>query len=213
LSALHTNREKYRVYYREITALLSFFCMPGVTYLAVHSEIVVRVALGEKWLTSAAILRVMAVSGFVWPLLGTCGMVMVTCGRTTRYFWWGIGSAITLAVSMLIGVHWGAYGVAVAYTAWTYITLLPSLWVSFHGTPVEIADAIGAAARAAVASVVMAGGLILLPAESSSPMLGFIWSLTAGTLFYLGAWCLLPGGRTELRRYASHARSLHVKRA
>lgn len=194
-----------------MTSLLAVVCLPGVTYLAVNSEIVVRLVLGEKWLPSAPILRVMAIAGLAWPLVGTCGTVMMTCGRTTRYFWWGVASAVTLSVSFLIGARWGSYGVAVAYCVWTYVTLIPSLWISLLGSPLRVADSAAAARNATLASMAMAVGLGLLPTIHHAPIVQFIWTFTLGICFYLGALCMQSGGRAELRRYAGYARALSTK--
>ena len=210
LSALHTNGEKYKAYYREMIALIALVCVPAATYLAVNSEIVVRLVLGEKWLPSAPILRVLALAGGVSPLVITSGTVMITCGRTTRYFWLGMGNAVTLAISLLIGARWSPYGVAVAYAVWAYVTLIPSLWISFRGTPVDIMDTAGGVAQAALSAAVMAVGLSLLPAIGGAPIVQFIWTFAAGAAIYTGTLCLLPGGRADLLRRISYASSLYA---
>ena len=43
-----------------------------------------------------------------------------------------------LAFAYCIGIHWGLIGVATAYVAYTYLTLLPLLWFSFKDTPISI---------------------------------------------------------------------------
>jgi O-antigen/teichoic acid export membrane protein len=208
LSALNGQPERYRKYYREITSVLAFFCMPMLMYLAIYSEVIIVFLLGEKWRPAAPIFSVMAFAGFVWPISGPSGAVMLSSNKSRRYFWVGFANAVTFSVAVLIGVWWGPVGVATAYTVSTYLTLVPFLMIAFHDTPVGIRDAFGPAARPVLASILTAGLLLLLgPATTSLQALpALATSLFIAVVAYVGISLAMPGGYDRLTAYVDYAR-------
>jgi O-antigen/teichoic acid export membrane protein len=208
LSALKGQPDRYRKYYREITALLAFFCMPLLMYLAIYSEVIIVVLLGEKWRPAAPIFSVMAFAGFIWPLSGPSGAVMLSNNKSRRYFWIGVANAVAFSVAVLIGVWWGPVGVAAGYAISTYVTLIPFLMFAFHDTPVSIRDAFEAAARPLIASILTAGLLLLLGSTLSGlqpvPALGASLFITA--MAYVGISLAMPGGWGRVTAYVAYAR-------
>ena len=107
LSALQDDGERYRKYYLKMLSILSFGLMPLAVYAAIFSESIVQLLLGPNWLESASIFRILAIAAFISPLSSTCGFVMVTCGKTRRYFWWGVINAVLMTVAFFAGIAWG----------------------------------------------------------------------------------------------------------
>lgn len=205
LSALQNDPEKYSRYCKKLVAGLSFLVMPVLIYLAIFSDVLVRVLLGERWMESAPIFRILAMAAMGFPAGGTCYLVMITCGKTVRMFWYGLIGAVLLTVAYTIGISWGPVGIAAAYTITAYTWLLPSLWYSLRGTPVSIRGISKAMFRPAFSSGVM--GLLLVLALPELRKLGGLeipFSLALGILSYCGVWMLLPGGFERLKEYFSY---------
>ncbi len=202
LSALQNDPEKYSRYLEKIVSMLSFAIIPMVTYLAIFSDALVRVLLGEKWMASAPIFRIFAVAALLSPPSSICNLLMITCGKTVRNFWYSVMFAITLILAFSIGTFWGPIGVATAYTITAYIWILPSLWYSSKDTPVSVRGILKAVSIPAFCSFVM--GLLLLLASPELSKLGSLEipiSLVLGVLSYFGTWLLFPGGREKLKEY------------
>ena len=204
LSALQNDPVRYSKYLGTIVSVLSFAIMPLGIYLAVFSETVVRVLLGEKWMASAPIFRILALAAVLWPA-SPRHLVMITSGKTVRNFWYSLITASLLSLAFIIGTLWGPIGVATAYTVTAYLWLLPSLWYCLRDTPVSIRGILGAVRMPAFCSSVM--GLVLLLASPELSRLGGLeipLSLVLAVLSYVGVWLLFPGGMGRLAEYFAY---------
>jgi O-antigen/teichoic acid export membrane protein len=210
LSVVQDDGKRYRDYYNMILSGLSFIAMPLFLYLGLFSENVVRVVLGEKWMQAVPLFRLLAFAALVQILTGTCGFVMVTCGMTRRFFWWGVMNAASLIAAFSIGIFWGPLGVATAYLVASYAMLPVSLWYSFRHTPVSVNEFIRAISLPLQATAVM-GLLLLLTLDavaSFSPISQLSITLFLASACYLFAWMFLPGGRQQLNTFISLPLSL-----
>jgi O-antigen/teichoic acid export membrane protein len=206
LSALQHDGERYRKYYLKMLSILSFGLMPLAVYAAIFSECIVQFLLGPNWLESAGIFRILAIAAFISPLSSTCGFVMVTCGKTRRYFWLGVLSAASLTVAFFTGIAWGPLGVATAVTVSVYLLLLPTLWYSFRDTPITPRLFFGAIFEASFASLAMGMVLVFFSQWSGalSNNIKLAASLVLAIASYCCIWAVLPGGAKTLLEYASY---------
>ena len=201
LSRLQNQPKDYRVYYHKILMLLCTATMPMAAFVLVEAENIVLIMLGEDWLDAVPFFRILAIAAFLTPANSTIGVVMVTCGQARKYFWLGLASSLALIACSLIGLLWGAIGVAAAHVYATYGLLLPRMYLAFRNTPVTMGTFFHALARPALASLVMAGALQLLSNREyvSSPLARVLLAATVGAVVYAAAWVAAPGGWTELR--------------
>ena len=206
LSTLQKEPDRYRESYRKIISALSFAMMPLAMYLIVYSEELVMLLLGNKWLGSVAIFRMLAIAAFIQPVASTGGFVMVTCGKSGRYVRWGIMSAISVIAAVCVGAYWGPLGVATAYAIRNYITCIPFLRFSFRDTPVSIPLFFEAISIPVFSSLLM--GAVLMGVspqiEASHNLLKIPLSLLLASSSYLGIWLLFPGGKQKLAELSSY---------
>lgn len=210
LSVLQSDAERYRRFYSRLLSFLSFLYMPFVVFLAIKSEDVIRLILGEAWLSAAPFLRIFSIAGLVRPILNTCQLVMISCGKSRRYLQWGMMSGVCIIMAYTIGIWWGAIGVAYAYAITNYAVLILMLCYGLKDTPV---------------SALLVIKTILLPLISSLGA-GIIWvvlapiifgtSLPVNTIFsaliietiFLGIWLSIPNGQQKLAEYWSYSTEL-----
>jgi len=206
LSSLQNDADRYRKYYKEILFLLSIVLMPFATYTAIFSKEIVVYILGPKWIQSAEIFRILAISAFIAPLSSTAGFVMVTCGKSKRYLLWGVLNAIFMIVAYFCGIAWGPIGVAIAVVAFSYLSLGPSLWFSFRGTPLNLRNILRSILEPAIASFIMAIFLIwfyLLNRSLNANHLLLI-SIVLAITIYLGVLALIPNSRQKINIYKKY---------
>jgi PST family polysaccharide transporter len=210
LSALQSDAERYRRFYSRMLSILSFIYMPLVTFVAIQSEDVIRLLLGEAWLSAAPFLRILSIAAFVQPILGSCRLVMITCGKSGRYLHWGLMSGVGVIIAYAIGILWGATGVAYAYAIATYGSLILMFWYGIKDTPVSALLVIKTVFLPVMSS--LGAGIILvllLPSISSTSMLV---NITISVLIimtaYLGIWLSVPKGREQLAEYWSYSAEL-----
>lgn len=206
LSRLQDAADRYRRYYLRFLGALALLTMPLAAFLAVFAEEAVQVVLGARWLAASDYLRILAVAAVIRPAALTAGFVMVTCGRSRRYLWWGLLQCVGLAAFLALGIHWGPQGVAYAHVASTYLLLVPLLHWAFTGTPLTIAHFASAVRKPFVATVAMAA--ILYVVKRAAFVEGAVHSLAVGSLLalltYLGTWLLSRGGREALSEAFSY---------
>jgi PST family polysaccharide transporter len=139
LSCLQNDPERYRRYYYRAVNMIAFMSMPLTAMLAVLSEEIVRIVLGNQWTDAAIIFKMLAFVAFVQPVTGTVGWVFVSLGQTKRLMYWGLISVPIVVLSFIIGLPWGPVGVATSYTICTLFTLtVPALSFAFRYSPINL---------------------------------------------------------------------------
>ena len=146
LSKLQGNAAQLRLAWHKAISTLAFFGMPLFGILAVTSQDLVKVVLGAKWEEAGLLLAVFAVRGVAHLAERTLGWLHVATGRADRWRTWGLISTVVQLAAVIIGLPFGALGVAVALTVSTFALVIPTL--AYAGSPAGISyrlviDAIG----------------------------------------------------------------------
>jgi PST family polysaccharide transporter len=199
LSALQHDPDRYRRYYEKIVLLVSLATVPLGLFVAVYAEEVTLLILGPAWAEAAVFVRIFGAAVAIRPAIATSAMVLITCGQSARFLVVAVVHSAVLTVFLLLGVRWGAEGVAVAHVGTTAVLMFPKLYYSFVKTPVTLAAFLRAMRTPFLAASVMVVGLLVL--RSLVPMDGTIAPLSAGALvggiLYLAAWLLQPQGKAQ----------------
>jgi O-antigen/teichoic acid export membrane protein len=201
LSALQTDPARYRRYYKRILLLLGSLNLPTGLFVAIYAQEITLLLLGHKWIGAAVFLKIFALVACIRPELASSGMVQVTCGKSKTYLIINLVRSAVLVFFMLVGVRWGAEGVAAAFLTEITIMSVPALWYSFRQTPVSVSSFFVTIRRPMMASVVMGLTLILCRA-TLPPANSTLVSIALGGTIALGAyacvWMCIPGGKSEL---------------
>ncbi|UCG57801.1 MAG: oligosaccharide flippase family protein, partial [Phycisphaerales bacterium] len=214
LSRLQTEPHRYKEYYSKWALILAFLSMPLMVFTAVCSESIVRLLLGSKWTGVTDIFRVMAITAFIQTAGTTKGAVLLSLGKSKRYLIWGVINALFTISAFVVGLPWGAIGIALSYAAVNYVILLPSLWYCFRETPVSVATFLEAVSLPMIASICT--GVVVfffyssLSGQSDAVSVGICFIV--GLLVYLSLLALMPGGIRTLRNFISYGPILFQKR-
>ena len=141
LSRLADDESRYRRAYLRILEKLLLVTMPVGALLILASDWVVLVILGDQWVDAALIFAALGVSIFAQAIGNTTGWLFISQDRTDEMFRWGFIGAGTALFSFVIGLPWGALGVAVAYSAVGVLVRTPwLLWFVGRRGPVMTLD-------------------------------------------------------------------------
>jgi PST family polysaccharide transporter len=210
LSRLQNEPERYRRYYCKVVTLIAFLSMPLMAFCFAAADPLIVVLLGPRWTEVIVYAQILAVVGFIQPVVSSVGSVYVSTGRAAQMLRWGVWNSAVIVLGFVCGIPWGAKGVAIGYAVATYVLIWPTLWYVFQGTSLRIRDFLAAIWRPATASVFMVAGMQLigpiLPAPSVFVLLGFL--ALVGPVFYLSMWFMLPGGRDALGELASYIKQV-----
>jgi PST family polysaccharide transporter len=211
LSRLQAEPRRYGAYYHRAILLSSAAGMPPVAFLFVGAEWVVPLLLGEQWGPSVPLFHALALAAFIGPVESGSGWLVASLGRARRQFRLTLlTTAVTLA-GFLVGIRWGAFGVALSFSLCRAAFLVPKLKVACEGAPVRWPEIFLTAARPAACSLAAAAGLFALTRQFDPAAHGLAGLAAGGlcfTLMYIGFWSALPGGRRSLRSLLRMARHL-----
>lgn len=155
LSRVQDDKARFRLIYLKTCWLLAFVTIPGVAALVMTSQEVVTLLFGERWLPSAPIFVWLGLAGLMQPVTSTSGWIFVCQGKTKTMLHWGVYSALVTTIAFVIGLQWGAVGVAAAYAISGYVARLPVLAFLVNRIgPVTAADFILVQATFIVSSLV-----------------------------------------------------------
>jgi PST family polysaccharide transporter len=213
LSHIQNEPVRYKKYYIKLVTLLAFITMPLTVLLFVCADEVIGLLLGSKWLGAVSIFKVLAVAAFIQPVVTTVGLVLISLGQSKRYFTVGTINSIIIVISFILGLPWGAIGVAIAYTIASYVMSVPVSWYCFRRSPISLTDFFSAISRPVIASIIT--GFVVFSVRSYlanfSDAFSFVLSLIIGLLTYIVVLIFIPGGLPFLQELSSYRSLLFQK--
>ncbi len=191
LSALKEQPDRYARYYQRLLDVMALLTMPLTMYCAIEADFLIHMLLGPKWLGAIPIFRILALAGLIQAIASTRGLVLLSCGFSRRYFYWGLFHAIICVGSFVAGLPFGIAGVAAAYTIVNYVILFPSLFYCFPKTPITIALFMKALVPPLLTSGIAAVGTILMKSvwAHDSIMAHALYASVFLTVYTGLSWC------------------------
>lgn len=201
LSRLQDQPQRYaRFYYQAIGAIV-FFGMPVVCFLLVDARSIILLVLGPNWLPAVPIFQALGGAALVGTYNVAGGWVYASLGRTDRQLRWSLIGTPVMLTAFVLGLPWGALGVAVSFSVSQLLLTVPGLMYCFHGTPISIRTMLVTLLRPAAAAAIAA--LVLLAVKSAMPHWPPVWIGLDGLIYgagYMAAWLAIPGGRDRIRQ-------------
>jgi O-antigen/teichoic acid export membrane protein len=140
LSKLQSNPTALAQKYEAALSTLAFFVMPAAAILSVTAQDLTVMLLGEKWRAAGLLLSIIALRGIFQVVEGSQGWLHLSIGRADRWRNWGIVSLVVQVVAVLVGLPFGAIGVAVAVVVASLLIAVPS--ITYAGRPIGIGAAL-----------------------------------------------------------------------
>lgn len=154
LSRLTDTPDRYRAAYLRVLEKIAMVTMPGVVFMIATSDWLVLFVLGPQWREAGRIFMLLGVAAIIQPVTRSVLWLFTTQGRSREIFKWGLMSAAIAVVSIVVGLPWGATGVAASYAVTDLCVATPLLfWYAGRKGPVRIADFYRTIAPAASASI------------------------------------------------------------
>lgn len=129
LAGMQQSKEALRRTYLLACQSIALVAFPIMFGLMVEADDFIHVLWGPRWAEVVPIIRILAIAGLGNAIGTTVGWIYTATGRTDLMFKWSLFTAPVLLASFAVGLHWGAVGVAVAYTIAFYALLWYPTWV------------------------------------------------------------------------------------
>jgi PST family polysaccharide transporter len=215
LSRLHGDDEEYRSSYYSLLSKMLLITTVGGVMLAGTSDFVVQILLGPKWHKASPILAVLSVCVVLQPIGKTCGWIYTSQDRTDEAMKYSLFVSTPVSVTaFVVGLPWGALGVATAYTVGSILIDLPlNVWIANRRGPVDHRGVLRVSLPflgcAAVSGLTVYG--LRQFVSFSSTFGGFACCLLVTGLAYLFSVVAFAGSRETLRDSISVAKN-HIER-
>lgn len=214
LSRLSNEPERYRDAYLRVLRMLCLLSMPGAAFMVGCAGWLIPFVLGPHWTDAAPIFAVLSVLGFLRPLEGSNWWLFVTQDRAQEGLRWSMVAALIAAAAVVVGLPWGALGVATAVTLASVARLPMLVWYVTRKGAVRASDVYATLATPAFAAGVALAALFALgPRIEHLPSLAALAAglATTGVVFF-GVLAALPAGRRALNDAWSTALLLRSRR-
>ena len=158
--------------------------------------------LGEQWVGSVPIFRALAVGAWVGTFNVATGWVFLSLGQTRRRFVLTMITAPIFVMGFVIGLRWGAIGVALAFSVVSLLIRPLGVAYCFRRSPLRMRHLIEAIAVPAIASLVAgAVAFAVAPAlpENTHLLVRLAFLAIVCGACYTAMWGLLPQGRRRFR--------------
>jgi PST family polysaccharide transporter len=140
LSRLRDDPDRLRRWYSKLLRMVTFIALPPMCSLAICADDVVYLVAGPQWTKAAEILRVLGPVGALQVGTATIDWLMLSQGQARRSFVWeAVRTTICLAC-VVVGLPWGATGVAAGLAAATILLFPPSFAYAAKGTSIRLID-------------------------------------------------------------------------
>jgi len=210
LSRLQDDPARYRRYYCNAMSLLAYVATPFIVGMIVLSDEVIAIVLGNQWMEAGRLFRVLAIAALGQPAAAANGWVYISLGRARRLLAWGLISMPIFAAGFVVGLRWGALGVAAAYAICALALRVPGWLFAFHGSPIRLRDLAAATWRPTAISVALLGAMAAVRAAVAGEALLVRLVLPAATGIVTLVLLILmwPQARGDVARLLDTARAL-----
>jgi PST family polysaccharide transporter len=202
LSRLANSPDRYRRAYLRVLEKVAMLTMPLMALMIVTSDWIVQLTFGRGWRGVSPILSLLGIFGLIQPIGNTGGWLYITQNRTKDMLRWGlIGGSINI-VSIIVGLPWGATGVAASYSLCGLIIVSPLMfWFLGRTGPVRAGDFYRTVAPSACAAISVLAVLLLFREQTSVSHVatGILVASAITACISLTVFLLLRSGREALR--------------
>jgi O-antigen/teichoic acid export membrane protein len=184
LSKLQNEPERYKKFYLRVVKVLAYVSFPLFIAFVVLAKQIILLTLGDKWLGTLPIFRILSVTALIQPIVSTVGWLYVSQGLTRRMALWGIVTSVFICTSFIVGLPWGPMGVATSYSLCMIILIYPEIYVATIGGPLSPKDVFEATWRPLFLSLLIGCGMFLVLHYSSVqiPIIAIVISALGGLI-------------------------------
>ncbi|MEQ9505795.1 MAG: lipopolysaccharide biosynthesis protein [Hyphomonas sp.] len=189
LSRLQDRPEQWRRAYLDGLAVVVLIGGALTATLFGGAKPIIETVYGPQWTETIDIFGMLALSMLFGTPMSSTGWIYVSLGRTARMFRWAMIATPVYIASFVIGLPYGAIGVATGYSIASALLFLPCLVMAVHNTPVSLADTLKVILPTSLCCAVI--GLVLHWMTPQTGVLVGLFLTGLGLAIYLSVAALL----------------------
>jgi O-antigen/teichoic acid export membrane protein len=154
LSRLQNDPARLRSYFLKGFSFVLGITFPITIACALFADDVVLVLLGPKWQATTEIVRLLAPTVAVLAVINPLGWLIFSLGLVRRSLKIALVFAPLMILGCVLGLPYGATGVAFAYSVVMVLWVVPHVAWCVHGTAISLRDVAAAVIRPVACGVV-----------------------------------------------------------
>ena len=140
LSRIKDDAERLRSYFLKGYSLVVTVTLPITIACALFAEELILLVLGAKWGEAAPVFRFLAPTIVIYAMINPLWWLLVSLGLADRSLRIALVFTPLVMASYVIGLPYGPTGVALAYSTFMTLWLIPHIAWCIHGTAVSLRD-------------------------------------------------------------------------
>ena len=129
LSQVTNDKERQLRVFRKMMRFTAFVAFPAMFGLSLIAPELITIAITDKWMGSAQILRLLCISGAFIPITGLCSNLVISKGKSNIYMWNAIALGLLQLLVMCTIYPYGIQAMIITYISINIAWLL--VWYYF----------------------------------------------------------------------------------
>lgn len=167
LARTRSEPERYRRAYLMFMQGIVSGAIPAIMAASVGSDAAVRLLLGDAWQATGPIFGWLSATAAMLLVNESAPWLFMSTNRSRLMMHWGLFASATVVIGFMIGLPWGAIGMAKAYFFGEALRTPILFWLAARGTPVKVSDIARLHLVTVAAAGASAGVQFILPAGLS----------------------------------------------
>lgn len=208
MASVRSDPARYRSVYLSTVSGMSHIGMPLLVGLAVFAEPIILLTLGDAFAEAAVIFQFLAIAGVLQLVTTTSGWLLTTREKGAEYAKMSMVTGLLTVLSFVLGLPWGAAGVAAAYAIGQLAMAPWQFKYCLKGSGITLKDVGFAMLRPIAAATFVAlpmFGMKFLLADTHSGLTVLVAVLTGIVAWVTVLWAW-PGARREVQTLVGLAR-------
>ncbi len=141
LSRLQDEPKRYKKYHSRVIGMIGLVISPVMTLAVIMAPELIPVVCGSGWDESVPLFAILGISAIFTPYSFTAGWLMASQGRVSEMLRMGIINSILSILAIIVGLQWGAIGVAWGVCLNLIFLKIPFVfWMAGKRGPVSIME-------------------------------------------------------------------------
>lgn len=159
MSRLQDDPPKWRTAYLDALTVVTIIAGAITALLFGAAPLLIDVVFGPGWDEAEKIFSFLVLVMISATPMNTIVWIYVSMGRTRRMLHWSLMAAPFYVLSFVIGLPYGAVGVAAAYSIAQMLAFMPALWMATRTTNISMRDVLSICLPIIVSTILIGGGL------------------------------------------------------
>ena len=201
MSRLQAEPGRWKRMFLSSVATITCLTAPLTGLLVLLADVIIPLLFGDQWGPSIDIFRVLSISMMVHPVYTAAGLLSFTLGRSRHMLHASFVSTAVYTIAFVIGINWGAIGVAASYTVAVFVIVPPWVWWSARDTSVNALRVFGAVAPPIFAASAALAVVGLSPLNRDGFASGIVEGLAFCAIYaglLLACWLFFPEWRKDV---------------